>query len=68
MLTGSYVDDKLHGIAHIISGSDGSFLEVRNKLACLYKILNLYLYEIVQRSIPRIFYFELLIFVWIMTR
>jgi hypothetical protein len=30
VLTGNYVDDKLDGIAHILSGSDGSFLEVNH--------------------------------------
>ena len=40
VLTGTYVDDKLHGIAHIISGSDGSFLEVR--LSFFYNIVMIY--------------------------
>ena len=44
VLTGTYVDDKLHGIAHIISGSVGSFLEVRlsfyNNIVISYYLLH----------------------------
>ena len=42
MLTGTYVDDRLHGIAHILSGSDGSFLEVIR----IHLTFNIYFEEI----------------------